>query len=169
MQFCFNCGYKLQGELNYCPSCGKNQNLHNNYESQPESPLVNQKEEPVFSDISDAAPIIKNEPEPNLSMQSDSQDITNPLPQTYEYIPENIKNTSIGGWLGWILLCMFLPVGGFVITICSSKDRSVKNWAIATLVLGMFFAALALCAFLFAGDTIVSYFNFVVEKLARLI
>lgn len=61
-------------------------------------------------------------------------------PQQPMYYPP-IKNaevncTSIGGWIGWWLLSIFLPVIGWIIAICVSKDQSVKNGIVAYIIVG---------------------------------
>lgn len=57
-----------------------------------------------------------------------------PMQQTVYYVP---AGTSIGGWVGWWLLCIFLPIIGWILTICITKDQSVKNAMIANLIVGM--------------------------------
>lgn len=51
---------------------------------------------------------------------------------------QNLENncTSIGGWIGWWLLSFFLPVIGWIIAICVSKDQSVKNGIVAYIIVG---------------------------------
>ena len=46
--------------------------------------------------------------------------------------------TSVSGWVGWLLLCGLLPVIGACITVCSSRDSAVKNFAKAWLILTLF-------------------------------
>lgn len=47
---------------------------------------------------------------------------------------QNRKITGIGEWIGWILLCSFLPIIGQIIMLCTSDDESVKNYAKANLI-----------------------------------
>ncbi|MDE5742500.1 MAG: hypothetical protein K2H90_08650 [Oscillospiraceae bacterium] len=50
------------------------------------------------------------------------------------------KCTSIGGWVGWWLLSFFLPVIGWIIAICVTKDQSVKNGIVAYIIVGVILA-----------------------------
>ncbi len=43
--------------------------------------------------------------------------------------------TTVGGWIGWMILCSFLPLLGQIIMLCCSNDKSVKNYAKATFIL----------------------------------
>lgn len=43
--------------------------------------------------------------------------------------------TSVGGWIGWLLLCSFIPLIGQIIVMCCAKDDSTKNWAKAQLIM----------------------------------
>lgn len=44
------------------------------------------------------------------------------------------RATSVSGWIGWLLLCFFLPIVGCILTAFSAPDRSVKNFAKAMLI-----------------------------------
>ena len=59
-----------------------------------------------------------------------------PQPQQY-YAPVQPvdDHTGVGGWIGWLLLCSFVPLIGQIIAICCTRDKSVKNWAIANLII----------------------------------
>lgn len=52
------------------------------------------------------------------------------VPMSAPYAPP----TSVGGWIGWLLLCSFIPVIGQLIML-TSKDQSTKNFAKAQLIL----------------------------------
>ena len=51
--------------------------------------------------------------------------------------------TTFGGWVGWLLLCNFVPIIGQIIMLCVSKDPSAKNYAKLSLIL--FVIAIILC------------------------
>jgi len=51
-------------------------------------------------------------------------------------------------WIGYLLLCACMPVLGSIITLCTAKENSVKNFAKAFLILiGIGCAALFLLLF----------------------
>lgn len=43
--------------------------------------------------------------------------------------------TSVGGWIGWMILCAALPLLGVIIMLLASNDPSAKNFAKAQLIL----------------------------------
>lgn len=60
-----------------------------------------------------------------------------PQPVFYPYAQNTGNCTSIGGWIGWWLLSFFLPVLGWIIAICVTKDQSVKNGIVAYIIVGV--------------------------------
>ena len=52
------------------------------------------------------------------------------MPMSAPYVPP----TSVGGWIGWLILCSFFPIIGQLIML-TSKDQSTKNYAKAQLIL----------------------------------
>ncbi len=56
--------------------------------------------------------------------------------------------TSFLGWIGWLLLCTFVPIIGQIVMLCVSKDPSAKNYAKLSLILMAIL--LVLCALLAA-------------------
>lgn len=60
-----------------------------------------------------------------------------PQPQPSAYIPMEEQRVvySTGQWIGWILLCSFLPLIGIIIMMCVAKDPSAKNYAKLMLIL----------------------------------
>ena len=64
--------------------------------------------------------------------------------QYYAPVQPYDDHTSIGGWIGWLLLSSFLPIIGMVIAICCSKDKSVKNWAIASFIISAIMVVLVI-------------------------
>lgn len=64
------------------------------------------------------------------------------------YVPPMMQQrqiTSVAGWLGWTLLCGFLPVIGAIIMMSVTKDETAKNYAKLMLILnciGLVFALL---------------------------
>lgn len=57
-------------------------------------------------------------------------------PVYYQPVQKEGNCTSIGGWIGWWMLSIFLPVIGWIIAICVSKDQSVKNGIVAYIIVG---------------------------------
>ena len=53
------------------------------------------------------------------------------IPPAYQEAPI----TTVGQWFGWWLLCALLPVIGAIITMYSTKDPSVKNFAKINIIL----------------------------------
>lgn len=72
--------------------------------------------------------------------------VTNVYQQPISYMGhQNV--TTVGGWIGWLLLDYILPIIGAIIMLVSSTDESAKNYAkakiffvIAAVVIVMFFA-----------------------------
>lgn len=60
-----------------------------------------------------------------------------PQPQMNPYaqpaVPQRVV-TTFGGWIGWLLLCIFLPIVGPIIMLCTAKDPSAKNYAKLTVI-----------------------------------
>lgn len=77
--------------------------------------------------------------------------------QPYYQPVHNTGNcTSIGGWIGWWLLSFILPVIGWIIAICVTKDQSVKNGIVAYIIfeaiLLVLFVVLAILGVFSAAD-----------------
>lgn len=69
--------------------------------------------------------------------------VTQTVPmQQSAYYAEAVKFTSVGGWIGWWLLTLFLPIVGWIIAICVTKDQSVKNGIVAYIVVGLILTVL---------------------------
>lgn len=53
------------------------------------------------------------------------------------YIPPIVDEdeTTVGGWIGWMLLCSILPIIGQIIMLCCAKNKTIKNYAKANLIL----------------------------------
>ena len=45
-----------------------------------------------------------------------------------------MNTTSVGGWIGWMLLIGFLPLIGLIIMALAATDPSAKNFAKANLL-----------------------------------
>ncbi|MCM1132037.1 MAG: hypothetical protein NC340_01055 [Ruminococcus flavefaciens] len=60
-----------------------------------------------------------------------------PPPLYNNNINVNMQNntTSVGGWVGWLVLIAFTNIIGIIIMLCVSKDPSVKNFAKAELII----------------------------------
>lgn len=57
--------------------------------------------------------------------------------------------TSVGGWMGWWLICFLLPIIGPIIVACVTKDPSVKNAILAYILLGVIITALFIVCLIF--------------------
>ncbi|SDA25036.1 zinc-ribbon domain-containing protein [Ruminococcus sp. YE71] len=64
--------------------------------------------------------------------------------------------TTVAGWIGWMLLCSFLPVIGQIIIIVSARDESLKNYAKATLILSAIAVVLTVIFYVLFGAVILS-------------
>ena len=73
------------------------------------------------------------EPQNNVNNYAQPQQTTNQ--QYYAPVQPVDDHTGIGGWIGWIMLSYLLGLIGMIITICCTKDKSVKNWVIANIIL----------------------------------
>ena len=76
----------------------------------------------------------------NQSYPQNGQGYSQPYAQPYSQ-PYSVPNTpaaptstSVGGWIGWFILCSIFPLLGQLIML-TSKDRSAKNYAKAQLIL----------------------------------
>ena len=58
-----------------------------------------------------------------------------PQAQMDSYAQPQQNVTSVGGWIGWILLCMFVPIIGVIVMLCTTKDPSAKNYAKLSLIM----------------------------------
>ena len=63
--------------------------------------------------------------------------------------------TSVGSWIGWLLLCSFFPLIGVIVMLCTVKDPSAKNYAklflimmIVGMVIGVILSAIMVPAML---------------------
>ena len=54
--------------------------------------------------------------------------------------------TSVKGWIGWVLLCSYVPIIGVIVMLCTVKDPSAKNYAKLQLI--MMIIGIVLCALL---------------------
>lgn len=70
-------------------------------------------------------------------------------------MPQQREITSVAGWLGWSLLCGFLPIIGSIIMLCTTKDETAKNFAklmiilqAIGLIIGIVFSAILVPAML---------------------
>lgn len=73
--------------------------------------------------------------------------------------------TSVGGWIGWLFLCSFLPIIGLIIMMCSAKDESTKNYAKANLI----FMAIVLVLYILLLIVFGATFATVFEEMAALL
>ena len=73
--------------------------------------------------------------------------------------------TSVGGWIGWLVLCSFLPIIGQIIMICSAKDDSTKNYAKAQLIFTAIVVVLYILLIVAFGATFATVF----EEMATLL
>ena len=70
-------------------------------------------------------------------------------PAAYAPLPPQREVTSTAGWVGWILLCSYVPLIGVIIMLLTAKDPSAKNYAklmvvfmIIGLIIGVLFGAI---------------------------
>lgn len=89
----------------------------------------------------------------NYAQQQYYQQVQQPVQQLDDH-------TGIGGWIGWLALCSFLPVIGAIIAICCSNDKSVKNWAIASLIIGAILIVLLIIVAIILFSLVYSYAPF---------
>jgi Na+/proline symporter len=107
-RICSNCGKEiLNDSMGFCSACGT--------KLDSAQPNVNAQQ---FNNQQYAQP-----------------QYTQPYAQPYQNFAPINPTTSIGGWIGWMLLCSILPIIGPIIMICSAKDESAKNFAKAYFVL----------------------------------
>ena len=59
--------------------------------------------------------------------------------------------TTIGGWLGWIILISILPLIGSIIMSFAPKDESTKNYGRLVLIAQLILAAIGVLLFVFVG------------------
>lgn len=128
-KICTSCGAEAADGTAFCRSCG--------------SPLP---ADPVQT------------PPPNTYNQSAVYAQPAPNVNMYNVVSQQTA-TTVGGWIGWILLCSFLPLIGIIITICCANDESVKNWAKATLVIAAVTCLLYILFFVTLGASILSAFD----------
>ena len=50
-------------------------------------------------------------------------------PNAYMPAPAQREVTSTAGWVGWLLLCSYVPLIGVIIMLLTAKDPSAKNYA----------------------------------------
>lgn len=84
-------------------------------------------------------------PQPQPYAQPYAQPQAYNVPMSPPYAPP----TSVGGWIGWLILCSLFPVIGQLIML-TSKDQSTKNFAKAQLIL-MLIALVLFIAFIALG------------------
>ena len=94
-----------------------------------------------------------------LCGENQTAQVANAQPQQY-YAPVKPvdDHTGIGGWIGWLLLSSFLPLFGLIIAICCTKDKSVKNWAIANLIISAVFVVLAIVLIILSFTIFLDFF-----------
>ena len=71
-----------------------------------------------------------------------------PQAQVNSYAQPQENVTSVGGWIGWILLCIFVPIIGVIVMLCVTKDPSAKNYAKLSLI--MMIIGVVICGLLLA-------------------
>ena len=132
MAKCSNCGEEVTGS--FCINCGtpapeSKVNLEKTETAEPE--IVNTGE--AVNKIEVVQP--QNQYQNNFSGTAQANQNPTP-PPVYNNIQVNMPNvtTSVGGWIGWILLISFLNIIGVLIMLCATKDESAKNFAKAYLV-----------------------------------
>ncbi len=74
-------------------------------------------------------------PNPNPNPQY-TQPVAPPPVQNVYVNNDDTFHTGIMGWIGWLLLGYFLPLIGLIIALCAARDKSVKHWAAAQLIVG---------------------------------
>lgn len=133
--FCKKCGNKVAEGTKFCGKCGQAVAAVGDVKSIPANAEI--KEEPVNTNTAAVA-------QPNFQPQGQPVYVMNNLQQ-------ETHHTSVGGWIGWWLLCGLLPVIGVIITACCTKDPSVRNAIIAEIVVALILGliALAVCAIVF--------------------
>lgn len=114
----------------------------------------------VLEDTADFCPLCgeKQAAAPNVDYSQPQQNFNQP---NYNSAPVSQEDfhTGIGGWIGWILLSSLLGLIGLIITICCAKDKSVKNWAIATLIISAIVVVIMIIVFVVAGVSVSSAFS----------
>lgn len=135
--FCKVCGNQIGEGMTTCTGCGSAVANTPTMDSVV-PPTVNASQNFNSANTNSAA-------QPKYHQQYQQPQYQQPMYQQPAYqspadIRANLNNnntTSVLGWIGWFLLCNFLPLIGIIIVICVSKDRSVKNAMIAQLVMGL--------------------------------
>ncbi len=65
-----------------------------------------------------------------------------------------VAQTSLGGWIGWVALCVFLPIIGALIAMFCSEDTGVKNFGKAMLIISAVEIVLAILLIAVFGSII---------------
>lgn len=109
----------------------------------------------VLDDTADFCPLCgeKQAATPTVDYSQPQQNFNQ---QPYYPAQQEDFHTGVGGWIGWILLCSLLSLIGTIITICCAKDKSVKNWAIANLIISAIAIVIMVIIVLIAGESLFS-------------
>ncbi len=147
-KICSKCGTTLADTEEFCHECGEpqpksttpdynsQQNVNTNY-TQPQQQSYN-------NPASNYYPPQQPYSNPTTNYPPQQQPYSTPYPQTvvYNTSMEDNYHTGIGGWIGWLLLITLLPFIGLIIAALCARDKSVKSWAAAQLVLELIFVAI---------------------------
>ena len=128
MPFCPYCSAEIVPGLYQCPNCGS-----------PLSPSQTAAQAAVQAAPA-PQPIYTQQPMPPAQQSM-------PAPAMQPYAPAAMPVYAepivpVSSWLGYILLCVCIPLIGPIITACSPKEQSVKNFGKAMLALEAIAAAL---------------------------
>ena len=128
MPFCPYCSADIVPGLYQCPNCGS-----------PLSPSQTAAQAAVQAAPA-PQPIYTQQPMPPAQQSM-------PAPSMQPYAPAAMPAYAepvvpVSTWMGYILLCLCMPVIGPIIMACSPKEQSVKNFGKAMLALEAIAAAL---------------------------
>lgn len=73
------------------------------------------------------------------------------VPNQTVVVNQQQQETTVGGWIGWLLLCSFLPLFGQIIMLCCATDKSAKNYAKANLIFFLIALVLSFLLIIFMG------------------
>lgn len=138
MSRCSSCGSEFEGK--FCPFCGA--------VAVEESPAIPQ---PI------SATEMNSYQQPQNGYYQQPQGYA--PPPVYNNTFNNVQaedHTTIGGWIGWLLLCSFLPIIGHIIMLCTAKNKTIKNFVIAQFILLGISIVLTIILFLVFGGILVA-------------
>lgn len=142
-KFCMNCGKPLEENDSFCTGCGcpVGNEAQNNEAPQPETPA---QENPVND-----APVQEPAPQTQNQQNGFRQEYVPPVTPAPAQ-PVN-KPTGILGWIGWRILCSFIPIIGSIIMICCADDKAARNYAIVTLIFKVIAIAISVVIIILFG------------------